>query len=189
MRMMPAVFGMPSGFYARMRPSMQPGSMTYPQAVVLGVVQGVTEFLPVSSSGHLILVPRLFGWPDQGLAFDAAIHLGTLAALLVYFRGELRALASGALSPRIGLLLVLATIPGGLAGLLFDKLIEAHLRSALVVATSTALWAIVMAGADPRAPPPAAGGGAPPRRGPRGRGPAAAACPAPADAARALAPG
>src|SRR3989441_4802085 len=81
MRMMPAVFGMPSGFYARMRPSMQPGSMTYPQAVVLGVVQGVTEFLPVSSSGHLILVPRLFGWPDQGLAFDAAIHLGTLAAL------------------------------------------------------------------------------------------------------------
>src|SRR2546425_2145852 len=189
MRMMPAVFGMPSGFYARMRPSMQPGSMTYPEAVVLGVVQGVTEFLPVSSSGHLILVPRLFGWPDQGLAFDAAIHLGTLAALLVYFRGELRALASGALSPRIGLLLVLATIPGGLAGLLFDKLIEAHLRSALVVATSTALWAIVMAVADRRAPPPAAGGGGPPPRRSRGPAPATRRAPGPAPVPRTTRPG
>jgi undecaprenyl-diphosphatase len=135
--------------------------MTYPQAAVLGIVQGLTEFLPVSSSGHLILVPRLLGWPDQGLAFDAAIHLGTLAALLAYFRPELRALASGGLSRRIGLLLVLATVPGGLAGLLFDTLIETHLRSALVVATSTALWAIVMAVADRRASPPAAGGGDP----------------------------
>jgi undecaprenyl-diphosphatase len=135
--------------------------VTYPQAVALGVVQGVTEFLPVSSSGHLILAPHLLGWPDQGLAFDAAIHLGTLGALLAYFRGELRALASGALSPRIGLLLVLATIPGGLAGLLFDTLIEAHLRSAVVVATSTAFWAIVMAVADRRAAPPTPGGGDP----------------------------
>lgn len=135
--------------------------MTYLQATVLGVVQGLTEFLPVSSSGHLILVPYLFGWPDQGLAFDAAIHLGTLAALLAYFRGELRALASGGLSPRLAVLLVLATFPGGLAGLLFDRLIETHLRSALVVATSTALWAIVMAVADRRAAPPATGAGDP----------------------------
>jgi undecaprenyl-diphosphatase len=55
--------------------------MTYLQGIVLGVVQGVTEFLPVSSSGHLILVPYLLGWPDQGLAFDAVLHLGTLAAV------------------------------------------------------------------------------------------------------------
>lgn len=127
--------------------------MTYAQAVVLGVVQGVTEFLPVSSSGHLILVPRLFGWPDQGLAFDAAIHLGTLAALLAYFRRELIALLSGALAPRVAGLLVLATIPGGVAGLLLEAWIEAHVRSALVVAAATAIWAVVMAVADRRAAP------------------------------------
>ena len=72
--------------------------MSYTQSVVLGLVQGLTEFLPVSSSGHLILVPLVFGWPDQGLAFDAVTHLGTLAALLAYFRGELRALADRARS-------------------------------------------------------------------------------------------
>src|SRR5919204_852882 len=122
--------------------------MTYTQALVLGIVQGVTEFLPVSSSGHLILVPRVFGWPDQGLAFDAAMHLGTLAALLAYFRVELVGLATGALSRRLGLLLIVATIPGGFAGLLFDKVIEAHLRSPLVVAVSTGFWALVMLIAD-----------------------------------------
>lgn len=55
------------------------------QAIVLGIVQGLTEFLPVSSSGHLIIVPALFGWDDQGLAFDVGLHAGTLVALLVYF--------------------------------------------------------------------------------------------------------
>lgn len=128
--------------------------MTYLQALVLGVVQGVTEFLPVSSSGHLILVPRLMGWPDQGLAFDAAIHLGTLAALLAYFRVELVGFLTGALSPRLAGLLIVATVPGGIAGLLFDKLVEAHFRSALLVAASTALWAVVMAIADRRAAAP-----------------------------------
>ncbi len=131
--------------------------MSYVHAVVLGVVQGVTEFLPVSSSGHLILVPRLMGWPDQGLAFDAAIHLGTLAALVAYFRSELLGFVSGALSARLLGLLVLATVPGGIAGLLFDKLVEAHFRSAVLVAVSTAAWAIVMAIADRRATAPAAG--------------------------------
>lgn len=132
--------------------------MDYTQAVVLGVVQGLTEFLPVSSSGHLILVPRVLGWPDQGLAFDAAIHLGSLGALLAYFREELRALLSGALSRRLGLALVLATVPAGLAGLLFDQIIEAHLRSPLVVASTTAFWGLVMEGADRRAAAPPAGG-------------------------------
>ncbi|MEX1103621.1 MAG: undecaprenyl-diphosphate phosphatase, partial [Dehalococcoidia bacterium] len=55
------------------------------RAAILGIVQGLTEFIPVSSSGHLILVPALFGWDDQGLAFDVGLHLGTLLALLVYF--------------------------------------------------------------------------------------------------------
>ena len=69
--------------------------MTALHAAVLGLVQGATEFLPVSSSGHLILVPRLLGWPDQGLAFDAAVHLGTVLALLWYFAGDLRRIAAG----------------------------------------------------------------------------------------------
>jgi len=124
--------------------------MDYTQAVVLGVVQGLTEFLPVSSSGHLILVPRVLGWPDQGLAFDAAVHLGTLGALVAYFQGELRALLSGVLSRRLALALVLATVPAGLAGLFFDRLIETHLRSPLVVAAATAFWALVMEVADRR---------------------------------------
>ena len=128
--------------------------MTYTQGIVLGAVQGITEFLPVSSSGHLILVPRLFGWPDQGLAFDAVMHLGTLAALVAYFRRELLGFVSGAISPRVGLLLLAATVPGGLAGLAFNRLVEARLRSPLVIALATAGWAVVMWIADRRARSP-----------------------------------
>jgi undecaprenyl-diphosphatase len=122
--------------------------VTYAQSVVLGLVQGLTEFLPVSSSGHLILVPLLFGWPDQGLAFDAVTHLGTLGALLAYFRGELAALLAGTLSRRLALLIAVATIPAGLAGLLFGTWIEVNLRSAMVIAITTAGWGIVMWVAD-----------------------------------------
>ncbi len=129
--------------------------MTYMQSVVLGVVQGVTEFLPVSSSGHLILVPWLFGWPDQGLAFDAVMHLGTIAALLVYFRGELLTMgraasggSDGAAWRRLALLLIVATIPAAVAGILLNRVIDARLRLPLVVAASTLGWAIVMLVAD-----------------------------------------
>jgi undecaprenyl-diphosphatase len=135
--------------------------VTYTQGVVLGLVQGLTEFLPVSSSGHLILVPHVFGWHDQGLAFDAVMHLGTLAALLAYFRRELLGMASGALSRRLAGFLILATIPGALAGVLFEKLIESTLRSPLVIAVATAGWAIVMWIADRRAAPAPAAPGEP----------------------------
>ena len=127
--------------------------MSYLQAVVLGIVQGLTEFLPVSSSGHLILVPHVFGWPDQGQAFDAVIHIGTLSALVAYFRVELVALIRGSLSRRVALILVAASIPAGVVGLLFGKAIEAHLRSPLLIAATTAVWGVVMWMADrhPRA--------------------------------------
>ncbi|MGH7331798.1 MAG: undecaprenyl-diphosphate phosphatase [Candidatus Rokuibacteriota bacterium] len=125
--------------------------MSYQQSIVLGLVQGLTEFLPVSSSGHLILVPLLFGWPDQGLAFDTVTHLGTLAALLAYFRAELRALVAGTLSRRLALIIVAATIPAGVAGAVFGRWIETHVRSALVIAVTTAAWGIVMWLADRRA--------------------------------------
>jgi undecaprenyl-diphosphatase len=124
--------------------------MTYFRSAVLGIVQGLTEFLPVSSSGHLILVPRLLGWPDEGLAFDAAIHLGTLAALLVYFRRDLMEIALGT-DRRLGLLLAGATVPAGLAGLALGKAIEARLRSPVVVAASLVVWGVVMWIADRRA--------------------------------------
>ena len=130
--------------------------MTSLQALTLGIVQGVTEFLPVSSSGHLILVPILFGWPDQGLAFDAAVHLGTAAALLWYFGRDLIRLARDVLArqgpaARLGLAVVVATVPAGLAGLLLERIVESRLRSALVVALSTMAWAIVLWWADRRA--------------------------------------
>ena len=130
--------------------------MTPLHAVVLGIVQGATEFLPVSSSGHLILVPRFLGWPDQGLAFDAAVHLGTVLALFVYFAGELRRLAEGVLARRaadwrLAAALVLGSIPAGIAGLAFQHAIETRLRSVMVVAVSTLLWAPVLWWADRRA--------------------------------------
>jgi undecaprenyl-diphosphatase len=124
--------------------------MSLVQAVVLGVVQGLTEFLPVSSSGHLILVPHVFGWADQGQAFDAVMHIGTLAALVAYFRRELVDLVTGKLSRRLTMVLIGATIPAGLAGLLLGKTIEANLRSPLLIAGTTAFWGVIMWLADRR---------------------------------------
>jgi undecaprenyl-diphosphatase len=115
------------------------------QAIVLGVVQGLTEFLPVSSSAHLILVPRLFGWPDQGLAFDVALHMGTLTAVLAYFRRDLGLFARALLRPRapesrseITLLLYIgiATLPAVLAGLLLEEKVETVFRSPTLIAAT-----------------------------------------------------
>jgi undecaprenyl-diphosphatase len=125
-------------------------------ALVLGVVQGLTEFLPVSSSGHLILIPALLGWPDQGLGFDAAVHLGTAAALLCYFAPELTRLAAGTAAGRpadlrLVVALVVGTVPAAAVGALFERAIEEHLRSALVVAVSTIGWGLVLWWADRQA--------------------------------------
>ncbi|HXU88300.1 MAG TPA: undecaprenyl-diphosphate phosphatase [Methylomirabilota bacterium] len=127
--------------------------MSYTQAVVLGLVQGLTEFLPISSSGHLILVPRVFGWPDQGLAFDAALHLGTLAALVAYFRSELIGVVVGSVSRGLAAIVVIATVPAGLAALAFGGYIENSLRWPLLIAFTTAFWGIVMLIADRRPAP------------------------------------
>jgi undecaprenyl-diphosphatase len=121
--------------------------VTHLQAAVLGVVQGVTEFLPVSSSAHLILAPRLLGWPDQGLGFDAVMHIGTLAALLVYFRDDLWRMVRG-MDRRLAVLLVAATVPAGLAGLLLEKIISSRLRNPLIIAATMVGWALVMWVAD-----------------------------------------
>jgi undecaprenyl-diphosphatase len=119
------------------------------QAIILGAVQGLAEFLPISSSAHLVLVPWLFKWKDPGLAFDVALHLGTLVALLVYYRKEwiqmARSLAGGHPAERRLLqLLITASIPGAVIGLAFEKQAATTFRSPLLIATAMAILAVLL---------------------------------------------
>src|SRR5512133_450471 len=118
--------------------------MTVFQAVVLGVLQGLSEFLPISSSAHLTLAPWLFGWPDPGLAFDVALHVGTLAAVLWFFRREWANLIAAAwrivvqrgahtVEERRVIYLAIATIPGGVGGLLLGGYAESAFRSPALI--------------------------------------------------------
>ena len=127
------------------------------QVVILALVQGLTEFLPISSSAHLILVPVLTDWPDQGLAFDVAVHAGTLTAVVLYFRKELArmfvewfASFKGRLTPdaRLAWAVLIGTIPVGLAGLIFKDLIETQLRSPMVIAVATIVFGLLLWYAD-----------------------------------------
>ena len=127
------------------------------QAIILGAVQGVTEFLPISSRAHLILIPWLLGWPDPGLTFDVALHLGTLAALLIYFRKDwiyltmsaFRLLEGDTENPdaRLALFIILATIPGGIAGLLFEQMAE-EISTPTVIATTLIVLALLLRAAE-----------------------------------------
>ncbi|MCA9391607.1 undecaprenyl-diphosphatase UppP [candidate division WWE3 bacterium] len=113
-------------------------------ALVLGVVQGVTEFLPISSSGHLILLPDLLGWQDQGLAVDAVLHLATALAILIYFRNEwIRMLLKWRTSQSLRKI-VIASIPAAVVGLLFGDAIESLLRSPWTVVVMLVMVALVM---------------------------------------------
>jgi len=119
------------------------------QAVVLALIQGFTEFLPISSSGHLILVPALLAWPDQGLGFDIAVHVGTLLAVCAYFRRDLLAMATSLTRSetaefRLAWRIIAATIPLGLAGLAFADFVESELRSPVVIAASTAGFGVLL---------------------------------------------
>lgn len=123
------------------------------QAIVLGIVQGLTEFLPVSSSAHLILIPWIFRWEDPGLAFDVALHLGTLLALLVYYWREWLdmglSLATGKSMPRrLLLLLIIASVPGAIIGVLLEKQAETIFRSPLLIATTMAILGLILWLAD-----------------------------------------
>lgn len=132
--------------------------MDFMQALILGLIQGVTEFLPISSSGHLILPSALLGWEDQGLAFDVAVHLGTLLAVLTYFYKDVASLVQAGVqsvfqgrrdsTATLAWMVVLATIPAGLAGLIFNDFIEEHLRSALVIAVTTVAFGVLLGVAD-----------------------------------------
>jgi undecaprenyl-diphosphatase len=133
------------------------------QALIMGIVQGLTEFLPVSSSGHLILVPYLFGWDDAfitSLAFSVMLHLGTLIALLVYFRADwLRIIPAGFAALRhrsfagdpdrkLAWLLVAATIPAAVVGFLFSDIFETTIREPALVVVTLVIGGVILFVAD-----------------------------------------
>lgn len=132
--------------------------MTTIQIIVLAVVQGLTEFLPISSSGHLVLVPYLVDWTDQGLAFDVAVHFGSLLAVVAFFREDIAGLLRGGVQllggdvrspqPYMALAIGLGTVPAAVAGLLFASWIEVNLRDPSIIVYTLAGYGILMALAD-----------------------------------------
>jgi undecaprenyl-diphosphatase len=134
------------------------------EAIVLGIVQGLTEFLPVSSTGHLRIVPALVGWEDPGAAFTAVIQLGTTAAVLIYFRRDLWRIALAwldsvrqrgrrrDLDARLGWYIVLGTIPIGIFGFIFKDQIENGARDLYVIGIALIAFGLVMLAGDRYAP-------------------------------------
>lgn len=126
--------------------------MEWLQVLVLAAIQGLTEFLPISSSAHLVLIPVLTGWPDQGLAFDVAVHVGSLVAVLVYFRDDFGAmLREGVGRPRrsggharLGWLVVVASVPVAVAGLALDAAVSDALRDPVVIAVATIAFGLLL---------------------------------------------
>jgi undecaprenyl-diphosphatase len=119
-------------------------------AIILGIVQGLAEFLPVSSSAHLALVPWLFHWDDPGLAFDVALHVGTLIAVLWYFRAQWVALVRAVLGKgtpeerRRVVFLIIATIPGAIAGLALEKYADSTFRDPRLIATVLIVMGVLL---------------------------------------------
>jgi len=128
--------------------------MSYFHSIVLGLLQGLGEFLPISSSAHLTLAPWLFNWPDPGLTFDVALHAGTLVAILAYFWRDWLEIFGGSAAnpsgPQARLLgqLVLGTIPGAVAGLLFEKQAEETFRNPALIAALLAVFGLLLGSAD-----------------------------------------
>lgn len=133
--------------------------MTVFQAVILGLVQGLAEFLPISSSAHLVLAPWVFGWSDPGLSFDVALHVGTLVAVLWYFRAEWVKLTQSAIAllrtrkadtedKRRFLYLVVATIPAAIGGILLEDYAETTFRSPALMAVTLMVMGVVLWAVD-----------------------------------------
>src|SRR3989304_5932762 len=130
------------------------------QALVLAVIQGITEFLPISSTAHLILVPLFTGWPDQGLSFDVALNTATWLAVVVYFRRDIVSISKGFFRTikerklkgnhegQLAWMALFATIPVGLAGILAHDLVANDLRTLEVIGWSSIIWGIVLWVAD-----------------------------------------
>ncbi|MDN4503530.1 undecaprenyl-diphosphate phosphatase [Alteromonadaceae bacterium BrNp21-10] len=130
------------------------------EVIILAIIQGITEFLPISSSGHLILPSALFGWDNQGLAFDVAVHVGSLLAVLIYFRADIQKLTVAWFSSlggrvteqsKLAWWVIIATIPAVIAGFLGKALVVEYARSALVIACTTIGFGLLLWYADYRA--------------------------------------
>jgi len=135
-------------------------------AFVLGLVQGLGEFLPISSSAHLIITPWLFNWPDPGLGFDVALHWGTLAAVLLYFRGDVWHIIKGFFHSlfkstrdlennvyqKLSWLIIIASVPGALIGKLLESKAESALRNPLLIAITLSVFGIVLYATDKLGP-------------------------------------
>jgi undecaprenyl-diphosphatase len=134
--------------------------MELTQAIVLALIQGVTEFLPISSAAHLILVPALTDWPDQGLAFDVALNTATWLAVLVYFRTDIARLFSGLIrsirqralggdrDAELAWMLIAATIPVAVVGLAARDIVANELRSVTVIGVASIFWGLLLFAAD-----------------------------------------
>lgn len=127
------------------------------QAIILGIIQGLTEFLPISSTAHLILAPWLFGWNDPGLSFDVVLHLGTLTGIIAFFRRDFHSMLYGMVTNERGSLgglnhpegrmcwyIVVGTIPAGAAGFFFKNKIETLVRDPYIIAFSLIFFAILL---------------------------------------------
>ncbi|MEK6583730.1 MAG: undecaprenyl-diphosphatase UppP [Nitrospirota bacterium] len=130
------------------------------QAILLGIIQGVTEFLPISSTAHLILAPWIFGWDDPGLAFDVVLHLGTLTGIIAFFWKDFYSMLQGMFSGMtvrktdagiegmVGWYIIIGTIPAGLAGLFLKDQIETVLRSPRIIAVSLIVFGLILLWAE-----------------------------------------
>lgn len=136
--------------------------MEWIHVFVLATIQGLTEFLPVSSSAHLILPSQLLGWPDQGLAFDVGVHIGTLIAVLFYFRNDVRIMLCAFIKSvrgeqtipgKTAWFIIAATVPALLSGFLLHDLIDQYARSMLVIAATTMIFGALLWFADTRENP------------------------------------
>ena len=134
-------------------------SLSWLQTFWLAIIQGITEFLPVSSSGHLVLAPHIFGWPDQGLAFDVAVHVGSLLAVIIYFRCDIYLMGRDWIlsllyqhrtnNSRLAWAVIWAPIPAVIAGLLINgNGVEAALRNPLIIAATTIIFGALLWWAD-----------------------------------------
>lgn len=132
--------------------------MKLSQIITLGILQGLTEFLPISSSAHLIILPIIANWQDQGLEFDVAVHVGTLISVVIYFRQTLRKLLTDWIcsinfrqiigNSKLVWGIIIATIPVGLIALLINNHYELHLRGLLVIAVATIIFGLLLGCAD-----------------------------------------
>jgi len=135
--------------------------MTIFEIIILAIIQGLTEFLPISSSAHLILPAEVLGWNNQGLAFDVAVHVGSLLAVMIYFREDIVRLVIAWFSKgfskqqstdsRLAWWVIIGTIPAGLFGYLMKDWIELYARSALVIAVTTIVFGLLLWYADSKA--------------------------------------